>query len=230
MSLKEELDADENDWRDVVKTRWHTLGINNVKVKILQLYEMNDSDCENVILADKRRSAKKMKKIGNVFLLLGIILISSLFASPIRKFMFGNDVKFMDYLFIVLLTILFILLSLFLSNQSSPPHYRLTRNRNELCIEKWASYKSASILKNTTRASLRLYELELEHSRFYKLLFLFILLINPIVAMAIISGPGRQLVLEYWVDGKKVYYGLDPRTVIFEHKIDDFIERFVGRA
>ena len=51
MSLKEEFDADNNDWIDVAKAHWErTPGINNVKVNILQSYEMSDSDGKNVIL------------------------------------------------------------------------------------------------------------------------------------------------------------------------------------
>ena len=233
MSLTNELDANENDWIDLAKTRWHTIGIKNVNVETLQSYEINDSYCEDLILSDIRSSAIKMKKIGNVFLLLATIIVSLLLLSIFgigRSLILGNEAKSMDYLFLVLLAILFILLQLFLSNQSKPPHYRLTRNGNELCIEKWTSYKSDSILNNTTRASLHLYELELEHSRFYHFLLLFLIFINPMLAIATISGPGKQLVLEYWIDGKKEYYGLDPRTVIFEHKVDDFIERFLGRS
>ena len=76
MTLKEETDADEYEWIDIAKKRWHSFGVKNVMVKNLQLYEMNDTDCENIILADKRRSARKIKKIGNIFLLLGTPLFS----------------------------------------------------------------------------------------------------------------------------------------------------------
>ena len=164
MSLKEEFDADVNDWIDVAKVRWERIpGINNVKVKILRSYEMSDSDGENVILIDKRRSAKRMKRIANVFLMMSIILILlAVFEMLISR---SGEIEFMDYIRHILPPLLFILLSLFFLNLSGAPHFRLTRNKDELHIEKWLSHKSDSISYSTKRASLHLYKVDYEESR-----------------------------------------------------------------
>jgi hypothetical protein len=225
MTTSEGFDPIGEEWINVAKKRWKGPGIINVEVNILQSYEMGVSNSENVILIDKRSSAKKYKRIGYIFLVPAMLVALTSTVDLLKSK--GEGWKGMDYFGATLVLLLFILLAILFFAISKGPHFRLTRNNDELRIKKWLSHKSNSITHSTKRASLHLYGVDLEKSTTSQLI-----------------GDGRtlpgghkialmekkNLALVYWVDGKQELFGLDPKTIIHYDKIDDFIEEFVGRT
>jgi hypothetical protein len=225
---KEDFDTDENDWIDVVEAHWSKFPGNiNATVQVERTYELQSSqgntDGERITLFDKRRSAKKMRRIARIFhILIGFYITITIVLASIGIAIMKDS---MDLIKATLPAMLFVLLSLLFLYLGTPPHYRLTRQNDELCIEKWISQKGELISNSTTRASLHLYKVKIEHSRFFKLLGLL-----GTAGSAIPAGKRKHLVLVYWIDGKQEIFGLDPNTVIFPQKIDEFIEGFSGLA
>jgi len=244
---KEDSDAEATDlWVEIVESSCREqFGNRDATVIIENVVGMSDLGSDSTRrggILDNRSTGLKRRKIALI-----LLIISAIFFIPSLMMLIQTDWENYDKVVDgvpdgtmgILIGVLLGLISIFPFLFSKPPHYRLTRNGNELIIESWLSMKDDSVIENTSNASLYTYKVNIESVKFVKILapLIALLTLNPWLILAAIPEMTRSWIVVYFVDGEMKTIpplhdegptGLPCGAFVNDKELDDFIKGFRG--